>query len=60
MAGVCLYFLHYPVGRHLMYQTVKSRIELDKRLHYTPLVPLTVLLLVRSTLSYMQIQFLFS
>ena len=32
----------------------------NKRLHYTPLVPLIVLLLVRSTLSYMQIKFLFA
>ena len=40
--------------------TVKSRIELNKRLHYTPLVPLIALLLVRSTLSYMQIKSLLS
>ena len=40
--------------------TVKSRIELNKRLHYTPLVSLIVLLLVRSTLSYMQIKSLLS
>ena len=35
--------------------TVKSEIGHNKRLHYTPLVPLIVLLLVRSPLSYMQI-----
>ena len=34
----------------------KSRIELNKRLHYTPLVSLIVPLLVRSTLSYMKIK----
>ena len=34
--------------------------SLNKRLHYTPLVPLLVLLLVRSTLSYMQIKSLFA
>ena len=39
--------------------TVKLRIELKKQLHYTPLVPLIVLLLVRSPLSYMQIKSLF-
>ena len=39
---------------------VKSRIELNKRLHYTTLVPLIVLLFVRSTLSYMQIKSLFA
>ena len=40
---------------------VKSRIELNKWLHYTPLVPLIVLtLLVRSPLSYTQIKSLFS
>ena len=39
----------------LMYAAVKSRIELNKRLHYT-----LVTLLVRSPLSYMQIQSLFS
>ena len=39
---------------------VKSRIELNKLLHYTTLVPLKVLLFVRSTLSYMQIKSLFA
>ena len=39
---------------------VKSRIELNKLLHYTTLVPLIVLLFVRSTLSYMQIKSLFA
>ena len=47
-------------GGGVLLAVVKSRIELNKRLHYTPLVPLTVLLLVRSTLSYIQIKFLFS
>ena len=41
-------------------QSVKSRIELNKRLHYTPLVSLMVLLLLRSTLSYRQIKSLLS
>ena len=41
-------------------ENVKSRIELNKQLHYTTLVPWTVLLLVRFTLSYMQIKFLFT
>ena len=36
--------------------TVKSGIRHNKRLHYTALVPLIVLLLVRSPLSYMQIK----
>ena len=39
---------------------MKSRIKLNKRLHCTPLVSLIVLLLVRSTLSYMQIKSLFA
>ena len=39
---------------------MKSRIERNKRLHYTPLVSLIVLLLVCSTLSCMQIKSLFA
>ena len=40
-------------------KTLKSRIKLNKRLHYTTLVSVS-LLLVRSTLSYMQIKSLLS
>ena len=64
MIGMLLNVVHGQVGpvhkslqKHI---TVKSRIELNKRLHYTALVPLIVFLLVRSPLSYMQIKSLFS
>ena len=43
-----------------VWEGAKSRIELNERLHYTPLVPLIVPLLVRSPLSYMQIKSLFA
>ena len=44
----------------LLVANVKSRVELNKLLHYTPLVPLIVLLLVPSPLSDMQIKSLFA
>ena len=57
---VCIETSHLQEIEELLVANVKSRIELNKRLHYTPLVPLIVLLLVRSLLSYVQIKSLFS